>query len=157
MAAPRAGFLFAVSASGRRIMLGPKILIVDDEKVFADTLAQIFRGEGYDCRAVYSAEQALDALSEQWIPDLTILDVMLPGMNGIDLAIGLKATHPSVAVMMISGQLATTGLIEQAAQKGHTFSILPKPFPVPDLLANASKLLARVPPATGPQNPRMLN
>lgn len=138
-------------------MSGPRILIVDDEKVFADTLAQIFRGEGYDCRAVYSAEQALDAISENWIPDLSILDVMLPGMNGIDLAIGLKATHPSVAVMMISGQLATTGLVEQAAQKGHLFSIFPKPFPVPELLASASKMLARVPPSTPPQNPRMLN
>ncbi len=138
-------------------MSGPRILIVDDEKVFADTLAQIFRGEGYDCRAVYSAEQALDAISENWIPDLSILDVMLPGMNGIDLAIGLKATHPSVAVMMISGQLATTGLVEQAAQKGHLFSIFPKPFPVPDLLESASKMLARVPPSTPPQNPRMLN
>lgn len=138
-------------------MPGPKILIVDDEKVFADTLAQIFRGEGYDCRAVYSAEEALDAISDHWLPDLTILDVMLPGMNGIDLAIGLKATHPSVAVMMISGQLATNGLVEQAAQRGHTFSILPKPFPVPDLLENASKMLARVPPSNPKHNPRMLN
>ena len=137
-------------------MPGPRILIVDDEKVFADTLAQIFQAEGYDCRAVYSAEQALELIAE-WTPQLTVLDVMLPGMNGIDLAIGLKASHPSIAVMMISGQLATTGLAEVAAQKGHTFSILPKPFPVPDLLANASKMLARIPNSPPLQDPQRLN
>jgi CheY-like chemotaxis protein len=69
---------------------------------------------------------------------------MLPGMNGIDLAILLKVGNPSLAVMMISGQVATGGLVEKAAQQGHEFSILPKPFPVPDLLSNASRILAGI-------------
>jgi CheY-like chemotaxis protein len=121
-------------------MPGSKILIVDDEQIFADTLAQIFRNEGYECRAAYSAEQALETIAE-WEPVLAILDVMLPGMNGIDLAILLKANYPSLAVMMISGQVATGGLVEKAAKQGYEFAILPKPFPVPDLLSNASRIL----------------
>ena len=124
-------------------MFGARILIVDDETVFADTLAHIFANAGYETRAVYSAEQALETLSK-WVPDLVIVDVVLPIMNGIDLAIRLKFSHPNVVVMMISGQLATTSLAEHAAKGGHQFNILAKPVPVPELLAGASKLLCRV-------------
>ena len=66
-----------------------RVLIVDDERVIADSLAIIFANEGYDARAVYSAEQALQLFSE-WVPNLAILDVRRPGMNGIELAIQLK-------------------------------------------------------------------
>jgi CheY-like chemotaxis protein len=133
-------------------MLGSKILIVDDEQIFADTLAQIFQSEGYDCRAVYSAEQAIETVAE-WNPALAVLDVMLPGMNGIDLAILLHANYPSLAVMMISGNVGTGGLMEKAAQQGHSFAILPKPFPVPDLLSNASKILAGISQPLPPNSP----
>ena len=122
-------------------MPGAKILIVDDEKVFADTLAHIFTQEGYQTRAVYSAERALEVISD-WVPGLVIVDVVLPNMNGIDLAIRLKSTHPSVIVMMISGQLSTGTFAEDAAKNGHRFDILAKPVPVPELLAGASKLLS---------------
>jgi CheY-like chemotaxis protein len=124
-------------------MPGSRILIIDDEQIFADTLVQIFQHEGYECRAVYSAEQAVETIAD-WDPQLAVVDVMLPGMNGIDLAILLKVGNPSLAVMMISGQVATGGLLEKAAQQGHEFSILPKPFPVPDLLSNASRILAGI-------------
>jgi CheY-like chemotaxis protein len=136
-------------------MPGSKILIVDDEQIFADTLAQIFQNEGYECRAVYSAEQAVETIAA-WEPELAVVDVMLPGMNGIDLAILLKANYPSLAVMMISGQVATGGLAERAAQQGHEFSILPKPFPVPDLLSNAARILAGISKAVAP-NPSLMN
>jgi CheY-like chemotaxis protein len=125
------------------MMPGSRVLIVDDEKTFADTLVHIFANEGYDCRAVYSAEQALEYIVE-WEPALAIVDVILPNMNGIDLALLLKSTHPSIVVMMVSGQLATGELMEVAAKRGFQFQILPKPVPVLDLLANASKLLAAV-------------
>ena len=55
---------------------GRRILIVEDEKVVADTLGQILSANGYNIRIVYSAEEAISILSE-WSPDLAILDVML--------------------------------------------------------------------------------
>lgn len=122
-------------------MLGTRVLVVDDEKTFADTLVQIFTKEGYECRAVYSAEAALECI-DVWNPALAVVDVMLPNMNGIDLALLLKSTHPSITVMMISGQLATGDLVEKAALSGHQFDIFAKPIPVPELLVNALKLLA---------------
>jgi CheY-like chemotaxis protein len=118
-----------------------KILIVDDERVISDSLAVILEKAGYQTRAVYSAEQALETISG-WTPDLAILDVVLPSMTGIDLAILLKSSHPTIAVMLISGQIATGGLIEKAAQLGHQFDVHSKPVPIPDFLAHASQLLA---------------
>jgi CheY-like chemotaxis protein len=104
-------------------------------------LAAIFENQGYAARAAYSAEQALEIVA-QWPPRLAILDVILPGMSGIDLAILIKSSYPDVAVMLISGQLATTELAESAAQLGHQLTIHAKPIPIPDLLANVSQLLA---------------
>ena len=69
-----------------------KVLIVDDEHTIADTLDAIFSASGYETRTSYSAEQALEIVVE-WQPDLAILDVVLPKMNGIDLAIFLKRSE----------------------------------------------------------------
>jgi CheY-like chemotaxis protein len=69
-----------------------RILIVDDERAIADTLTLIFTMQHYDARAVYSAEGAIETLAK-WRPDLAILDVILPEMNGIDLAIVIKANY----------------------------------------------------------------
>ena len=122
-------------------MHGARVLIVDDEKIIADSLAAIFERQGYHARAAYSAEEALEIIA-RWPPRLAILDVILPGMNGIDLAILIESSHPGIAVMLISGQLATTELACGAAQLGHELTIHAKPIPIPDLLANVSQLLA---------------
>ena len=122
-------------------MQGSRILIVDDEKVIADSLAAIFERQGYRARAAYSAEEALQIIA-QWPPRLAILDVILPGMNGIDLALLIKSGYPDIAVMLISGQLATAELVESAAKLGYQFTIHAKPIPIPDMLANVSQLLA---------------
>jgi DNA-binding NtrC family response regulator len=120
---------------------GSKILIVDDEIVIADTLATIFSIHGQAVRAAYSAEQAIELL-EMWQPALAILDVVLPNMNGIDLAIFIKENYPGCQVLLFSGQIITTALAEDAAMKGHDFEILAKPVLVPDLLDKAARLLA---------------
>lgn len=117
-----------------------KVLIVDDEKTIADTLGKIFSMQGYEIRVAYSAEESLGIVT-QWQPELAIIDVVLPEMNGIDLAILLRANHPSIHVLLISGQLTTGQLINQAAEQGHKFQIFPKPTPVPELLAGVANLL----------------
>jgi DNA-binding NtrC family response regulator len=125
-------------------MSGPqqrkRVLIVDDESVIADSLATIFSNEGYDGRAVYSAEQALQLFSE-WVADLAIIDVRLPGMNGIDLAIRLKEQYPECKVALFAGQAATSDLAASARQIGHSLDILEKPIHPTALLALASRLL----------------
>jgi DNA-binding NtrC family response regulator len=117
-----------------------RVLIVDDERVIADSLAIIFANEGYDARAVYSAEQALQLFSE-WVPNLAILDVRLPGMNGIELAIQLKEKYPECKVALFAGQAATADLAGSARQSGHSLDILENPIHPTALLALATRLL----------------
>jgi DNA-binding response OmpR family regulator len=117
-----------------------KVVIVDDERTITDTLALIFTGSGYDVRKAYSAEQAVDLIAE-WRPDLAILDVVLPVMNGIDLAALLKAQYPTCRVLLFSGDTRTTELMAEAAQKGCNFEILAKPVHPTVMLEAAIKML----------------
>lgn len=119
----------------------PKLLIVDDERIIADTLAAIFNNNGYEARPAYSAEHALEIIAE-WEPAIALLDVILPAMSGIDLGILLNDSKPSIKVMLISGQIISGAMIGDAAKQGHTFEILPKPIEVPELLGITARLLA---------------
>jgi DNA-binding response OmpR family regulator len=117
------------------------VLIVDDDQAIADTLGAIFRMHGYDARVAYSAEQAIENIAS-CLPDLALLDVNLPGMNGIDLAIVLKANHPECHLLLVSGHESTRGLLEEAAKKGHIFDILAKPVHPTLILERAKGLLS---------------
>jgi len=110
-----------------------RVLIVDDEAIIADSLVAIFSRAGYESRAAYSAEHAI-ALIELWPPHFAILDVFLPGMNGIDLAIRMKAELPSCRLILFSGQASTSDLLEQARQNGHALQVIPKPVHPDELL-----------------------
>jgi DNA-binding NtrC family response regulator len=121
-----------------------KILVVDDEESIADTLALIFTSNGYDSRTAYSAEQALEML-EEWRPDLAIIDVILPGMNGIEFAIFLKASYPECHFLLFSGQPGTGTLLEDAKKKGYLFEILAKPLHPTFMLATVANMLSAPP------------
>jgi CheY-like chemotaxis protein len=118
-----------------------RILIVDDELAIADTLALIFKTQRYDARVAYSAERAVEIIAE-WRPDLAIIDVILPEMNGIDLAIVFKANYPGCHVLLFSGHANTAMLLEEAGRKGHQFEVLAKPVHPNIMLEKASALLA---------------
>jgi DNA-binding NtrC family response regulator len=122
------------SKSGRRI------LIVDDELAIADTLALIFKSQHYEVRVAYSAESAIEVIAE-WRPNLAIIDVILPGMNGIDLAIVTMANYSECHILLFSGHANTTGLLEEAGKKGHEFEILAKPVHPNLMLERAAALL----------------
>lgn len=110
-----------------------RVLIVDDERTITDTLVTIFSGRGYETRGVYSAEEARKVILD-WPPDLAIIDVRLPGMNGVDLAILLKAEHPSCRLTLFSGHTSTAELLEFAESQGHHFDIVAKPIHPEELL-----------------------
>src|SRR5579862_379868 len=82
------------------------ILVVDDEKVIADTLSIILRKNGFEVMTAYDAPSALK-LAAKLTPDLLISDVVMPKMSGIDLAITMKNTAPACKVLLFSGQAAT--------------------------------------------------
>ena len=120
---------------------GRRILIVEDEKVVADTLGQILAANGYEIRIVYSAEDAVTLIST-WPPDVAILDVMLPKMNGIDLALILKENLPECHALLFSGQPSVEVLMQKAKDEGHQFEILAKPVHPTVMLDTISTLLS---------------
>lgn len=119
------------------IMTGPdgkaRILVIDDEHVIADTLRTIFSKAGMEAKAVYSAEQAL-ALMPEWDPHMAIIDVHLPGMNGIEFAIRCMAEYPNCRLALFSGYSATAELLDKARQDGFPLDVLAKPVHPADLL-----------------------
>jgi DNA-binding NtrC family response regulator len=117
-----------------------KILIVDDEAAVADSLRLIFLNRGYEVRGVYSAEQAIEVLAE-WRPDLAIVDVMLPQMNGIQLAGILKGNYPECRILLMSGHPGTAELLNDAQQRGSSFEVLAKPLHPTFILDMVSGLL----------------
>lgn len=118
-----------------------RILVVEDEPVVADTLRQILVSNGYDTHVAYSAETALVSLS-RWSPDLAILDVMLPKMNGIGLAMALKECLPDCRILLISGQPSADGLLQDARSRGYDFEILAKPVHPTEVLNTILELLS---------------
>lgn len=118
-----------------------KVIIVDDEKNVSESLAAIFTMRGYETKTALSAEQAIEIVAE-WEPDLAILDVGLPKMNGIDLAVVFKTTHPACHVLLFSGQPNTSDLLADAAAKGHPFEVIAKPVSPAVLLGKAADLFS---------------
>jgi len=104
-----------------------RILIVDDEKNIADTLAMVFKIKGHESLAVYSAESAVESI-EVFEPDVVISDVIMGKMTGIDLAIYLSRARPDCKVILFSGQTATADLLSEANKKGHELRLLAKPI-----------------------------
>jgi CheY-like chemotaxis protein len=112
----------------------PKVLVADDERVIADTLTMILNQSGFDARAVYSGEKALE-MATTFQPDMLISDVIMADLNGIDAAIRIRALLPAIKVLLFSGQAATADLLEKARRDGHEFDILAKPVHPQDLLS----------------------
>ncbi len=112
----------------------PKVLVVDDEQVIADTLAKILDINGYDASAVYSGLAAVESARELR-PDLIISDVIMQDMDGIEAAIHIRDFLPSCKILLFSGQAATADLLENARSQGHDFEILAKPVHPSELLA----------------------
>ncbi|MFZ4439133.1 MAG: sigma-54-dependent transcriptional regulator [Syntrophales bacterium] len=101
------------------------ILIVDDEESICKTLGGILTDEGYPVVTAASGEEALRVLEEE-PPSLVILDIWLPGMDGIEVLKAIKAAHPHLQVVMMSGH----GTIETAvkATKLGAFDFIEKPL-----------------------------
>jgi len=111
----------------------PKVLIVDDEQVIADTLAMILDQSGFETRSVYSGEKAVE-MAGTFQPDMLISDVIMSDLNGIEAAIRIRALLPKIKILLFSGQAATSDLLEKARSQGYEFEILAKPVHPQDLL-----------------------
>ena len=112
----------------------PKVLVADDERVIADTLAMILNQSGFQAQVAYTGEKALEMAAE-YKPEMLISDVIMAGLNGIDAAIKIRDILPNIKILLFSGQAATADLLEKARERGYEFEILAKPVHPQDLLA----------------------
>jgi CheY-like chemotaxis protein len=120
----------------------PVVLVVDDESVIADTLAEILTRSGYTAMPAYDAEDALET-ALLMPPELLITDVVLPGMSGIELAVTIRRIFPDCRILLFSGQAATADLLASAGHSGHKFELLSKPVHPSELLGWAAESLKK--------------
>jgi DNA-binding response OmpR family regulator len=93
-----------------------KILVVDDEPDFCEALRDFLGSKGYEVAIALSGEEALPAYM-QYQPNLVILDMMMPGMNGLITLRELKGLDPEASVVVVTA-LNEEGLVEQALVEG---------------------------------------
>ena len=105
----------------------PRILVVDDEHLIADTIVQILNRNGFIAEAVYSGTQAIE-LARSYCPELVLSDVMMPNVDGVEAAIAIREHCPDTRIVLFSGQAATVEILARAHERGHNFELLPKPI-----------------------------
>lgn len=116
-----------------------RVLILDDEQIIANTLALILNRSGFEARAVYTGESAIETAREL-APDVLISDVIMQGMTGIEAAIKISEMVPHCHVILFSGQASTSDLLERAKVNGHRFELLVKPVHPRALLDRLNKI-----------------
>jgi two-component system, NtrC family, response regulator PilR len=116
-----------------------RILIVDDEEVLRDVLETVLRREGFDVLLAASGEEALSVLDGDPDVDLVILDVMLPGISGIDTLRAVRISNPTLPVIVITAFSSIDGAIE--AMKHGAFHYIPKPFKNEEVILTVNKAL----------------
>ncbi len=124
----------------------PRILVVDDDATVSDVVRRYFERAGMAVQVAADGRQALD-LAARWLPDLVVLDLMLPGMSGLDVCSGLRLTRDVPVIMLTAlGEEADRVLgLERGAD-----DYLTKPFSPRELVLRVQSILRRVAgPETG--------
>ena len=111
----------------------PRVPVVDDEAIIADTVAEILNRSGYDAVARYSGRTALESI-EEYCPAIVLSDVVMPGFNGIQLALWVRKHCPSTRIVLFSGNAATAGLLQDSSGAKYSFELLAKPIHPLELL-----------------------
>jgi CheY-like chemotaxis protein len=120
---------------------GKSILVLDDDEHVAETLQMILLASGYKVRLAHSAEEAIEIIAD-WEPDLAIVDVMLPRMNGIQFADVLRSNYPNCQLVLVSGHPGTSDLLDAARRNGQPLlEILAKPLHPTHILEIVAGLL----------------
>lgn len=118
----------------------PVILVVDDETMIADSLADILKRSGYAAITAYDGETALETALVM-PPEMLISDVVLPGMNGIELATTMKRIFPDCKIILSSGQPSTARLLASVDCAANHFLFLNKPVHPRELLERVADSL----------------
>jgi CheY-like chemotaxis protein len=119
-----------------------RILVVDDDRLVADTLTLIFEKNGFKAKAAYSADEALRS-SREFGPHLLLCDVTMPDRDGLSLVEDMTRELPACRILVLTGFYSNLKNVREQAQKlSRPLGILTKPCQPSDLLREAAALLA---------------
>jgi CheY-like chemotaxis protein len=104
-----------------------KVLVVDDQKLIADTIAEILEDAGFQAAAAYDGWAALE-IAAALHPDFLLCDVLMPRMNGVQLAIAIRRTYPATKILLFSGQAGIAQILLDGQRQGFEFELIPKPI-----------------------------
>jgi DNA-binding NtrC family response regulator len=117
-----------------------KVLLIDDEVEFASALAERLQLRNYDAKAVYNALEALNSIYSDK-PDVVVLDLKIPGMDGLEILKTIKQFDPTIEVIILTGH----GDIE-SVKEGLTsgaFEYIMKPLDIGELIAKIEQAKKR--------------
>ena len=106
-------------------MNAPRIAVVDDDPLFSDYLTTMLKSRGYDAHAYSGGAELLEAVSTSRAPQVVLLDVLMPAMNGLETLRALRAAHPHLQVIMLSGQQVPATIVN--AVRAGAFDYVVKP------------------------------
>ena len=121
---------------------GGRILVIEDDAEIVDVLRRTLRAEGYEVRASGDGPDGLE-VSKEFLPDLVVLDLGLPGMDGIEVCARLRDTS-EVPILMLTARAETEDRVTGLDSGADDYLV--KPFERSELLARIRALLRRHPP-----------
>ncbi len=119
----------------------PKILVVEDDATIGRFVELELSHAGFDVRKVADGDTALDAVAE-FRPDVIVLDLMLPGMDGLEVARALRGRGDAQPILMLTARSETQDVVTGFDAGADDY--LRKPFEIPELLSRIGALLKRV-------------
>ncbi len=124
----------ASQRDNQRTEAGRRIVVVDDDRNVADSVALMLSHEGYTATARYSASEAIE-LSRSIKPDVVISDIVMPGTDGIEMAVAIRSILASCKILLFSGEVLTQQMRERLDTQAAGIAFFEKPIHPADLLA----------------------
>ena len=116
--------------------MSARILLVDDEQGFTETMGKRLSKRGYDVTTALDGQSGIDILSEKTI-DVVVLDVKMPVMDGMETLKAMKSAHPLVEVIMLTGHATVETAIE--GMKSGAFDYMMKPCDMNELISKITE------------------
>lgn len=127
--------------AGKVLPMKSRVLVVDDDRLVADTICLIYKANGFDSEARYSAAEGLER-ARSYAPDLLLCDVTMPDVSGLELAESVAELLPDTRMLMLSAYSSNAAYVRAHARRAsRPLKLLSKPCRPEDLLRESRALL----------------